>query len=346
MSDRDERAGRSKPQRDEISRRNLLRKAGLVGVGALGAGFAAGCKNRPEEDFVDLSTDPTLLQQGGTVSGQLRGLLEGQPASDVLVRLLRFGTTRADERGRFELRVDQPGEYRVEFNGTGFHRRSGRIQVNGSVALDVRLFEDDAGLPLPFLNEYARGTGPNKEGVVPRTPGATNRWTRPPVVVIFRQLADDDKDVIPDARLTAMQASIRTLFAPLTGNVLGPAPAIEVRDGQPPRRLENIRAGSLVIAQRKDRRVASEHGGSTTNPFEIVQARIASGVESDIELFNRMFAHGLGGWVVSAAADSILNPEGRAQPSSRDLQAATFLYNRPPGSTSPDRDPAGVLLGG
>ena len=88
-------------------------------------------------------------------------------------------------------------------------------------AFTQQFLEDNAGLSLRFLNEFARGRGSSKEGVFPRTPGATNRWQRIPTVRIYRKLAGGGKGVVSDARLAAMQGSIASLFGPLTGYALG-----------------------------------------------------------------------------------------------------------------------------
>lgn len=343
MSQDDRRIQQEAAAAEGLSRRHLLRRASALGIGVFGA-TVLGCKGRPGEEFVDLSTEPTLVQAGGTISGQVSGILTGGVAAGARVRLLGFGATTTDSGGRYSLRVDRPGDYEVEINGPGFVARTSRLRVTGSATVNVELLERESGLPLAMLDEYARGGGPGgKEGVVPRTPGQTNRWTSAPSVVIYRQLEDDDKDVIPQARVTAMQASILALFGPLTGNALGFG-GVDVRNGQPPKRLADVPAGTIAIGQRKDNLLGAETVGATADPYTIVKARISCGVGSTIALFNRMFAHGLGGHVVSGGYDSILSPGGRDSLSDRDRLAATFLYGRAPGNGAPDVDPAGVFL--
>lgn len=340
MTERDRKNDRSDSRLD---RRSLLRRAGMLGMGVMGASVL-GCKGRPDQDFVDLSTEPSLVQAGGTISGRVSGVLTGAGAPNVRVRLEGFGTATTDQDGRYSLRVDRRGDYAVEINGPDFVARSSRLRVSGSATVNVALLERDAGLPLAFLDEYGRGAGPGaKEGVVPRTPGHTNRWSGAPRVVIYRQLEDDDKDVISDARLTAMQASVLSLFGPLTGNALGFG-GVTVRNQAPPRSLDRVDAGTIAIAQRTDNLLAAGTLGSTNDQYAIVKARISCGVDSTIELFHRMFAHALGGQVVSPGFDSILSAAGRATPSDRDLAAATFIHSRVPGNGAPDSDPAGVFL--
>jgi hypothetical protein len=330
--------------RPYMSRRSLLRSAGLVGVGAIGVGLA-GCKGRPDEDFIDTGTEPSVLQVGGTLSGQLLGLLGGAAVAGATVRLVGLGQVTADDQGRFEVRVAQEGDYVTEINGPGFHKRTGVTRVAGNVTLGERLLENDGGLPLAFLNQYARGTGSGKEGVVPRTPGASNRWTSPPRVQIYRRLSDDAKGVVPDARLDAMQASAQALFGPLTGNALGFGAAVEVRPGTPPASLGDVARGTLVIAQSRTENLSVAHTGTLDNPWAISKARTSCRVDSTIELFNRMFAHALGAWVTTTD-DSIANPGGRATPSDKDLLAASFQYTRLAGNLAPDEDRPGVFLNG
>lgn len=327
-----------------ISRRELARRVGVLGVGALGAGLI-GCRGRPDDGVVDTSIQSTRIQAGGVVSGQVVGLLGGAAITGVSVRVVGFGEVEADPSGRFELRVDEDGDFDLRIGGPGFHTRETAVRIRGNVDAIISVLEVGSELPLPFLDQFARATGPNrKEGLAPRTPGATNRWLRVPVVRIFRRLQDRPKQAVSDVRLAAMQASVNALFAPLTGNRLGAVPRVEVRDGSPPQGLQDVEAGVIALVQRADALPGAEHAGSVRNRWAITKAMAFCGADSPIELFNRMFAHALGGWVVQGGTASILNPRGAAAPTVTDRAAATFLYARPPGSTAPDRDPEGTFI--
>lgn len=328
----------------EISRRELVHRAGLVGVGALGAGLI-GCRGRPDDGVVDTSLDTTSVQKGGVFSGRVVGLLGGAAAAGVSVRVVGFGEVETGPSGDFQLRVDEAGDFDLRIGGPGFHTRETAVRIRDNVDAALSILEVDATLPLGFLDQFARATGPNrKEGLVPRTPGATNRWLQVPVVRIFRRLQDRPKQAVSDARLAAMQASVSALFGPLTGNRLGAAPAVEVRDGDPPQGLGDVPQGVLAIVQRADALLGAEHTGSVRNPWAITKAVTFCATDSPIELFNRMFAHALGGWVVQGGTPSILNPTGAAAPTARDRAAATFLYARRPGNTAPDQDPEGTFI--
>ena len=109
-------------RQEAMTRRDLMRRAGMMGAGAVGLGLV-GCKQRPADDLVDLSTSPQILQQGGTISGQLTGLLNGDVVVDGVVKLAGFKPIQADARGNFEIRVEETGDYDVELKGTGHHKR-------------------------------------------------------------------------------------------------------------------------------------------------------------------------------------------------------------------------------
>lgn len=327
--------------RPYLTRRALMRGMSLAGLGALGATLP-GCQKRPEEDLIDTSTDPQLSQLGGTINGILQGLLDGAAIAGATVSFAGLGEVVTDSSGSFQVRVQQVGDFAVTATANDYFKRLGTVSINGNVNLALRLLERDAGLTQRFLDEYARGTGSAKEGVVPRTPGYTNRWTVTPRVIIYRKLVNDPKGVIPESRLTAMQTSILSLFGPLTGNTLGGV-SVTVRNEVPPDSLGEIERGVIVVAQSQGRAPRMAQTGTISDPWAIGKARTECRVDSTIDLFNRMFAHTLGAWVVTTAP-SIVNPAGGAAPTESDLMAATFLYARHPGNSAPDTDPPGVLL--
>jgi len=324
------------------NRRDVLRRAGYLGVGAIGFGIV-GCKQRPDEDLVDLATEPQVLQQGGTVSLRASGLLTGAAASEVTLRILGLGSVTSNAQGAADVRVEQNGEYDVEITSDDHFRRSGRIRVTGNVTLDVPLLERSAGISREYIDEYARGLGKGKGITIqPRTPGRTNRWNSPPTFRLYRQLEDSNKEFVSDTRLDAMRASILGLFPALTANRLG-VPSIEVRNAAPAA-LGEVPAGTEVVAQRVAPRLSHESVGSIQSVFVLSRAHIGCPHDSTIEIFNRMVAHASGAYGVSSGTGSIVSGPGAAGLSDRDQQAATFLYSRVAGNRAPDTDPDGVFL--
>lgn len=323
-----------------LSRRAVMRGVGLLGLGAIGAALP-GCKGRPEEDIIDTSTDPELVQLGGTITGVVTGLLEGLAVGAATVDLGDLGTLSTDRNGNFELRAQRVGVFPVSVTAGGYVQRSGQLRLQGNVSLSLTLLERDAGLKSRFLEEYARGVI-SSGGVQPRTPGFTNRWTSTPRVEIYRKYADDTKTAIPDERVEAMQTAVAALFGPLTAFRLG-TPAVTVRNGAPPEGLGDVPTGVIAVAQSQRRPPRMVHAGAVDSPYAIGKARTECRADAPIELFNRMFAHTLGAWLVNAS-ESIVNVEGLASPSESDLLAAEFVYNRQPGNGTPDEDPPGAFL--
>ena len=326
-----------------FNRRNLLRQAGFLGAGAVGLGLA-GCKQRPDDELADPTSPPQMLQQGGTVSARISGLLNGVAAAGATMRVKGVGSTTANDEGAIDVRVEETGTYEVEFSAPNHFSRTTRVAVAGNVSIVVTMLESDEGLSQGFLNQYARGTGNGKGiNIDPRTPGFTNRWTRPPTYRIYRRLADSTKEFVSDARLDAMRGAIFSLFPALTAGGLG-IPAIDVRNAEPPEGLGDIGTGVVVVAQSKSTSQTSEHVGGLSDPYSIVKGRISCAFDSPIELFNRMVAHSTGAYGVNSGDDSIVSGPGRASLSDRDSKAATFLYARAAGNSAPDRDPDDVVL--
>ena len=326
-----------------FNRRNLLRQAGFLGAGAVGLGLA-GCKQRPDDALADPTTPTQVLQQGGTVSVRLRGLISGLAVAGATMRVKGVGSTTADDQGAIDVRLEKNGTYEVEFGAPGHFSRTSRVVVAGNVSVAVTMLESDLGISQGFLNQYARGSGSGKGiDILPRTPGFTNRLTRPPTYRLYRRLADSGKEFVSDVRIGAMRSAIFSLFPALTANRLG-IPAVDVRNTEPPAGLGDFGTGVVVVAQTKAARQVSEHIGGISDPYSIVKARISSGFESSIELFSRMVAHSTGAYGVSSGSDSIVSGPGRASLSDRDVMAATFLYARAAGNSAPDRDPDDVIL--
>lgn len=326
-----------------LNRRSLLRHAGFLGAGAVGLGLV-GCKQRPDDDLTDPTTPPQVLQQGGTVSVRLSGLLGGAAVTEATMRVKGLGTTSGNDQGAIDVRIEQTGTYEVEFSAPGHFSRTSRVVVAGNVSIAVTMLESDQGISQGFLNQYARGTGAGKGiDIEARTPGFTNRWTMPPTYRIYRRLADSTKEFVSDARVDAMRNAIFAVFPGLTANRLG-IPAVEVRNALPPEGLGDISTGVVAVAQTKAARQMSEHLGAISDPYSIVKARISSGFDSTIELFSRMVAHSTGAYGVNSGGNSIVSGPGRVSLSDRDAMAATFLYARAAGNSAPDRDPDDVIL--
>lgn len=325
-----------------LDRRTLLRHAGLLGVGAVGLGLGA-CKQRPDDDLADPTSPQQVLQEGGTVTATVSGLLAGEAVSGARLHVSGMGTVEGDDRGVISVRIPSNGEYEVEFRSDKHVRRAGAIQVAGNVTVGITMLEKDAGVSMRYLDDYARGLGSGKGITIrPRTPGFTNRWNFAPTFRLYRRLEDSSKEFVSDARIDAMRAAITSLFPALTANRIG-FPAIEVRSTTP-QSMGEVPSGTVIVAQRKATTPTHEAVGSFQSEYALSKAGIGCGFESPIEIFNQMVGYSTGAYGVNSGETSVMSLGGAAAPSEKDLLAARFLYSRVAGNSAPDEDPDGVFL--
>lgn len=329
----------------ELSRRELLRWAGLAGFGGLGSVLAA-CTDRPGQEIDDTPTAPRITQEGGTVSGTVTGLLTGRPAKNAKVTVQGVGTVRADFAGAFSIRVDRSGDFRLTVEAEDFLTRETAVRVTGSVNVVVTLIEADGRLTLEFLDQFARGLGPVVDGTRPRTPGRISRWLEPPRILLYLGVDGDPDTAVPAHRVARIRELIESVWFGLTGGAFGAAPAIQEVDASPPADRSQIPVGSLGFFQTADGSRGAGHSGRIDNPFAFANAHAFTGLEAAGGVVVRVLGQALGATFVEDGMPSVMNAEGRSTLTADDEQAATVLFNRPPGNGSPDTDPEGFLLNG
>lgn len=331
--------------RDEVSRRHLLRWAGLLGLGSLAPGLV-GCSDPPEEELLDTTTEPTTLQAGGVVSGTVAGFFAGESMVGATVDI-RGNVTTTDSFGRFSVRIPESGDFPVRITGSGFLPRRGAVRLTGNVELAITVIEEDPSPPLDFIDQFARGTGPVRS-VSPRTPGRTNRWTRPPEVQIFRRVPGTGGTAsevsLSDQRIEVIEIVFREVFPILSGGRLGPTPEVAVVDRPPPADPRRFPEGVLSIYQTADGSHGGGNVGTVADEWAIAHSRAFTDVEAPTPLIAKAIGFGLGASDVSDDHRSVMNASGRRRPTESDAEAARILYGRPPGSRSPDVDPAGSFL--
>ncbi|MFQ5743348.1 MAG: hypothetical protein ACE5HV_07140 [Acidobacteriota bacterium] len=332
------------PWISRLSRRELLRWAGVAGIGSVGAGLV-GCSDAPEQEAATGSTTPTSLMAGATVNGSVLGLLTGVQVNKATVEIVGVGTVTTDFSGSFSVHFDNVGDFVVKISAKGFLTRQTRLRLVGNVTIVVTLIETDQNLTLKFLDQFARGQGPVAD-LVPRTPGATNRWLQRPNVLIYRRLDGDRKTVVSDVRVSKISDAVNSIFSGLTGSVFGFAPSIQVVDTPPPSERKQIPAGAIGIFQTADGSRGAGHTGSLSDPNSIAIAHAFTDVGASIGVLTHVFAHALGATEVATSMPSVMNPDGRSTLTAEDMQAAIALYNRPPGSRAPDTDPDGFFING
>lgn len=339
---------RTAPGSGGLSRRRLLRWAGAVGVAGLGGGLS-GCSDRPDEDILDTGTEPTVVQQGGVVSGTVVGLFDGNPVGGATVAIGGLASVTTDAAGRFSARIPRSGDFGVRISRTGFVTRRSAVRLRSNVDAAVSLIEEGPDLDLDFLDQFARAAGPRREAV-PRTPGRSNRWTRPPRVLIYRRFesAAGSSAVVTlsDRRVELIEISIDDVFVGLTAGRLGGTPTPIVLDQLPPRNPRRVPAGSLAVFQTDDGSRGAGNVGSIDDEFAIASAHAFTDFEAPRNILHKFVGHALGAWDVSDDFKSVMGSNGRLTLAPQDIAAATVLYSRRPGNGAPDTDPPGTFLDG
>ncbi len=320
-----------------VSRRDLLRWASALGVGGIGAGLIS-CSDPPEQDISSGVTQPTTAQAGSTVNGVVTGLFSRVGVRNAKLEVVGEGTVRADFSGAFTIHIELPGDYTLIVSANDFVTRRTALRLSGNTAFGMTLMESDEGPGATFLNQYARGTGPTS-GPPPRTPGQTNRWVSSPRVLIYRRVAGDPSTVVPGAQIDRITNVVNSTYGQFTAGALGFSPMIEQVDSVPPADPAQIPIGAIGFFQTSDGSRGGGTNGAISDPFEAASGYAFTGLDAPVGLLNRVFGQSLGETIVDSSMLSVMNPSGQSSFSEKDTQASTFLYNRPPGSRSPDVDP-------
>ena len=320
-----------------VSRRDLLRWASVIGVGGLGAGLI-GCSDPPQQTINSGVTQPTTLEAGGIVNGVVTGLFNRVGVRNAKVEVVGVGTVKADFAGAFSIRIELPGDYTLIVSASDFVTRRTAMRITGNSTFAMTLMEDDEGLGVSFLNQYARGTGPTS-GPPPRTPGQTNRWARGPRVLIYRRVAGDPSTVVPSAQIDRIINVVNSTYGQFTAGALGFSPMIEQVDSEPPASPAQIPVGAIGFYQTSDGSRGGGTSGAISDPFEAASGYAFTGIDAPVALLNRVFGQSLGATIVDNSMTSVMNPGGQSSFGEKDSQASTVLYNRPAGSRAPDVDP-------
>jgi len=320
-----------------VSRRDLIRWAGVLGVGGIGAGLIS-CSDPPEQEISSGVTQPTTVQAGSTVNGVVSGLFNRVGVRNAKVEVVGEGTVRADFSGAFTIHIDLPGDYTLIVSASDFVTRRTALRLSGNTTFGMTLMEDDEGLGPTFLNQYARGTGPTS-GPPPRTPGQTNRWASMPRVLIYRRVAGDPSTKVPGPQIDRITSVVNSTFMQFTAGVLGPAPPIEQVDSVPPADPAQIPFGAIGFYQTSDGSRGGGTSGAMSSPFDAASGYAYTGLDAPVALLNRVFGQSLGATIVDSSMTSVMNPGGQSSFSENDTMASTVLYNRPAGSRAPDVDP-------
>ena len=322
-----------------LSRRELLRWAGVAGISGIGTGLVS-CSDPPEQEIVETSTAPTRIQSGGTVDGTVTGLFDGGVIADAVLEFVGADTVTTDAAGMFSIRLQESGDYKLKVNAKTFSPRITAVQISSNATVFISLIEKETKLTLDFLDQFARGLGGRVDGMAPRTPGFSNRWLRPPEIRLYTRVVGDPETKLSDRRIRHMTDVIDSTYVGFTAGVFGLAPRVIFVDSVPPKKLPG---GELAYYQTADDSRGGTTEGLVKDRFAVASSRAYTGLEATSGVLTRVFGQALGETVVKGT-QSAMNPEGRSTLTESDELAAMVLYNRTPGNQSPDKDPDGFFL--
>ncbi len=332
----------AKSRTPELSRRELMRWAGIAGVGGLGT-FLPGCSQPPEQDIVSTTTQPTTLRLGGSVSGRVTGLFNGSAVTGATVTITGIGSTTTDAAGNFSFRIESNGDFELIISGGGFVTRRTAVRITGNVTFAATVMEKSAALSANFLNQFARRAGPTF-GTDVLDPGAIARWQQSPTIRVYTRVAGTNAK-LSDARVDKILEIVNGQYTRFTAGALGfGANVIEINEAPPD--PSTLPIGTLCFYQTADGTRGAGQGRRLQNRYEIATSSCFTGTEASGGVLTRVFGQALGAGGVDDSLSSVMNAEGRVNFTEQDTLAAEVLYNRPPGNMDPDTDPPGFFIAG
>ena len=326
----------------ELSRRDLIRWAGIAGVGGLGT-FLPSCSDPPGQDVVSTTTQPTALRIGGSANGRVTGLFDGNATTGATVRIVGIGSTTTDAAGEFSFRIYRSGDFELIIRGDDFVTRRTAVRITGSVTFSVTVMEKSAALSDDFLNQFARRTGPSF-GPDVLDPGAIARWEQSPTIRVYTRVAGT-KAKLSDRRVDKVIEIINMQYPKFTAGALGfVANVVEINEAPPD--PSTLPLGTLCFYQTDDDTRGAGQMRRVQNRYAIGTSFCFTGNEDSGGVLSRVFGQALGAGGVVNTTPSTMNGQGRVNFTEQDTLAAQVLYTRPPGNMDPDTDPADVFIAG
>ena len=274
----------------ELSRRDLIRWAGVAGVGGLGT-FLPGCSQPPEQDVVSTTTQPTALRIGGSVNGRVTGLFDGNATTGATVTITGIGSTTTDAAGDFSFRIDRNGDFELVISGAGFATRRTAVRVTGNVAFNATVIEKSAALDDNFLNQFARRTG-RSFGTDVVDPGAIARWEQNPTIRVYTRVAGTNAK-LSDARVDRILQIINKQYPSFTAGALGfGADVVEINEAPPD--PSTLPLDTLCFYQTADATRGAGQTRRVQNRYAIGNSFCFTGNEASGGVLTRVFGQALG----------------------------------------------------
>jgi matrixin len=279
--------------------------------------------------------------------GQTVSAIQGAAATGMSVRVGNARAVTSDSSGYFDTDISEPGTYTTTVTGNGYVERATAVEGPGAQRIRVSLIP--TSFDLSAFNEMCRTANSRLQ-----------RWaTRPSLVVLgsvmsyrggtgFDYTATGER--LSDDETAELVAHLTEGLSLLTGGMYTSFASTEIVPLQGGERVSMARTGKIVVG----RFTGILSGLGETVGYGTWQEQADGTVVAGMMFLDRDFdrndsrrrllrIHELGhalGYLHVTAQSSIMNPWIGPEPSEFDRNAATIAFQRPPGNTSPDSDPA------
>jgi hypothetical protein len=295
------------------------------------------------------------VPRGASAATEVRlvDAIGGTPVVGASVSLGSRTMPASDGDGCSTVWAERAGRYALSFGGNGFVTRTTSVSLP---APEVELSLIPSAFPLPPFDEMFRSRD-----------GRLQRWTTSPrLVIVDRELqfspayANDLtalRGVVSDRDQQETVSDLSAGFAVLTDHRLGAFASIATESPAIGSRVTILRTGAIVVVRSRGLSAATGYWGmgqwATAGNGEVVAGYVLldadfDGPACEYPQFRRSLRmHELGhalGYGHVKQHESVMNASARLEPTSWDLEAVHIAFQRPPGSTAPDHDPAIVAV--
>jgi hypothetical protein len=340
---------------------------GGLSVCALSVSLLLGCgandtPTSPSKlDHLRSSADTLAGQSRGqsqtvSITGRLTNAVTGEPVGGSFVRIPSVATTETGADGIFNLNLEQSGQLPLIIEGDGHYPRETHLLTTSSNQILTSAIPTEGRFDLDFFDHVFRDLGES----------GTIRWTYEPEFEIWMQVYDCEEmgsngfcteflataQPLPPPVLETVKGVITNDMSKFTGGVLNGSNITMVHHepGTILTQDDMIQGGKITFAL-----TILPHGTSWAWPWRYDSGHMYGGhiqinkhhkklrgVISHELAHNLGYFHPRGGHYVPLK--SIMRYGDFTDPTLNDILHGKILYSRPPGSRTPDKDPADYVV--